>query len=54
MTQEDKNKLYDEINALLQESYDDEAHSYELEYREMLEKIVGCWQDLTELQKVNW
>lgn len=46
MTQKDKRTLLLEIKELLQESYDDEAHSYELEYREMLEKIVEYWSEL--------
>ena len=41
MTKEEQIKLRKKIEDLLFESYDDEYHSYELEFREMLEEIVS-------------
>jgi hypothetical protein len=47
MTKKDKKQFLKEIKNLLQESYEDDGNSYELEFRGMLEEIVSVWSELT-------
>ena len=48
MTQKNKRSLLVEIKRLLKRSYEDDGNSYELEFREELEKIVDCWNELVK------
>ena len=48
MKQKDKRSLLVEIKRLIKRSYEDDGNSYELEFREELEKIVDCWDELVK------
>ena len=51
MTQREKNKIKRDIRNLLEDSYEDDCNSYELEFRDMLENILDKWEEITSVHQ---